>query len=248
MPLTALCFIQKAVGPRLTLVMSLVGSLAVYACGTPTGPVVATIELPTSLSLWTSPAETDVSEHVYASPGGRQLSLTLYLPEYRGASLFAIVRDEAGGRVFPTFTWTSSDASVVTVSSSVKASSSGDVSTTGIGSATVTASADGVTSNPVTVTVSEGVGSFPAILYLHSGAWFQGTQTEFQRQAAHMATKGFVGATIQYRLIPEAYFPAQVQDSKAAVRWLRAKASTYRIDTDYDRLLERLSIEGLSEQ
>ena len=96
--------------------------------------------------------------------------------------------------------------------------------------------------------VSEGVGSFPAILYLHSGAWFQGTQTEFQRQAAHMATKGFVGATIQYRLIPEAYFPAQVQDSKAAVRWLRAKASTYRIDTDYDRLLERLSIEGLSEQ
>ena len=232
MPLTALCFIQKAVGPRLTLVMSLMGSLAVYACGTPTGPVVATIELPTSLSLWTSPAETDVSEHVYASPGGRQLSLTLYLPEYRGASLFAIVRDEAGGRVFPTLTWTSSDASVVTVSSSVKASSSGDVSTTGIGSATVTASADGVTSNPVTVTVSEGVGSFPAILYLHSGAWFQGTQTEFQRQAAHMATKGFVGATIQYRLIPEAYFPAQVQDSKAAVRWLRAKASTYRIDTD----------------
>ena len=225
MPLTALCFIQKAVGPRLTLVMSLMGSLAVYACGTPTGPVVATIELPTSLSLWTSPAETDVSEHVYASPGGRQLSLTLYLPEYRGASLFAIVRDEAGGRVFPTLTWTSSDASVVTVSSSVKASSSGDVSTTGIGSATVTASADGVTSNPVTVTVSEGVGSFPAILYLHSGAWFQGTQTEFQRQAAHMATKGFVGATIQYRLIPEAYFPAQVQDSKAAVRWLRAKAS-----------------------
>jgi acetyl esterase/lipase len=106
------------------------------------------------------------------------------------------------------------------------------VSATGVGSATITASADGVTSNPVTVTVSEGTEPLPAILYLHSGAWFQGTREEFHRQAAHMATKGFVGATIQYRLIPQAYFPAQVQDSKTAVRWLRANASTYRIDTD----------------
>ena len=233
-PLPALCFIQKAVRPRLTLAMSLMGSLAVYACGTSTGPVLATITLPTtSLSLWTSPAGAAVSEHVYASPGGRQLSVTLYLPQYSDAALVARVHDEAGLSVFPTLTWTASDVSVVTVSSSGEASSSGDVSATGIGSATITASADGVTSNPVTVTVSEGgTEPFPAILYLHSGAWFQGSQTEFQRQAAHMATKGFVGATIQYRLIPEAYFPAQVQDSKAAVRWLRAKASTYRIDTD----------------
>ena len=233
MPLTALCFIQNAVRPRLTLAMSLMGSLAVYACGTPTGPVVATIELATtslssttSLSLWTSPAGRAKSDHVYASPGGLQLFLTLYLPEYRDASLFAIVRDEAGGVLSQTLTWTSSDASVVTVSSV------GDVSATGVGSATITASADGVTSNPMAVTVSEGTEPLPAILYLHSGGWYQGSPTEFQRHAAHMATKGFVGATIQYRLVPEARFPAQVQDSKAAVRWLRAKASTYRIDTD----------------
>ena len=169
---------------------------------------------------------------MYASPGGLQLSLTLYLPEYSEASLFALVRDEAGGSVSQTLTWTSSDASVVTVSRRVGGNSGGDVSATGVGSATITASADGVTSNPVTVTVSEGTEPFPAILYLHSGGWFQGDQTEFQRHAAHMATKGFVGATIEYRLVPEARFPAQVQDSKAAVRWLRANASTYRIDTD----------------
>ena len=96
MPLTALCFIQNAVRPRLTLAMSLMGSLAVYACGTPTGPVVATIELPTSLSLWTSPEESAVSDHVYASPGGLQLSLTLYLPQYRDAILFARVWDGVG--------------------------------------------------------------------------------------------------------------------------------------------------------
>ena len=253
MPLTALCFIQNAARPRLTLAMSLMGSLAVYACGTPTGPVVATIELPTtSLSLWTSPAETAISEHEYASPEGAQLSLTLYLPQYGEAVLNATVLDEAGGNVSQTLTWTSSDASVVTVSSRGEGSSVGDVSATGVGSATITASADGVTSNPVTVTVREGTESLPAILYLHSGAWFpngkpyQGSPTDFQRHAVHMATKGFVGATIQYRLAPtvldlspseeipgeEAIFPAQVQDSKAAVRWLRAKASTYRIDTD----------------
>ena len=240
-PLSALCFIQKAVGLRLTLAMSLLGSLAVYACGgtAPTGPVVATIELPTtSLSLWTSPAESAVSDHVYASPGGLALVLTLYLPEYRDASLSAIVRDEAGGSVsrstgvFPTLTWTSSDASVVTVSSVPEGGSAGEVSATGVGSATITVSADGVTSNPVSVTVSEGVGSFPAIVYLHGGGFAGGNRRQFEPQAAHMATKGFVGATIQYRLVPQAIFPAPVEDSKAAVRWLRANASTYRIDTD----------------
>jgi len=159
--------------------------------------------------LWTSPEEAAISEHVYTGSGGQQLSLTLYLPEYRDDRLSAVVHDEVGLSVFPTLTWTSSDVSVVT------ASSSGDVSATGIGSATITASADGVTSNSMAVTVSEGTEPFPAILYLHSGGWFQGTQTEFQQHAAHMATKGFVGATIQYRLVPLARFPAQVQGSRS---------------------------------
>ena len=67
LPLPALCFIQRAVRPRLTLAMSLMGSLVVYACGTSTGPVLATITLPTtSLSLWTSPEEAAISEHVYS--------------------------------------------------------------------------------------------------------------------------------------------------------------------------------------
>ena len=178
--------------------MSLMGSLAVYACGetTPTGPIVATIKLPTSLLLWTSPAERRVSDHVYASPGGLELFLTLYLPEYRDFVLSAQLSYEAGGRVSGTsLTWTSSDASVVTVSS--EGSTSGAVSATGVGSATITASADGVTSNPVSVTVSEGGGPLPAIVYLHGGAFNAGDRSELQPQAAYMATKGFVGATIE---------------------------------------------------
>ncbi len=226
-PLPAQPFIQRHVGPRLIVAMSLMGSLAFYACGTPTGPVVTTIELaPTSLSLWTFPAERAVSTHVFASPRGRVLSLTLYLPQYSDALLFETARDGAGVRVFPTLTWTSSDASVVTVSSL------GVVSATGVGSATITASADGATSNAVTVTVSEGGGPFPAIMYVYGGAWFAGDVHQFGPSAIHMAAKGFVGATIEHRVLPEFRFPAPVEDSKAAVRWLRANATTYRIDPD----------------
>ena len=221
---------------RLTLALSLMGGLAVYACGSPTGPVVATIELPTSLSLWTSPAESAVSEHVYASPGGLQLSLTLYLPEYRDAFLFAIVRDEAGVSVSPTLTWTSSDASVVTVSSVREGSAGSEVSATGVGSATITASADGVTSNPVSVTVNEGTGSLPAIVYIHGGGWRGRGVNTFPPLAIDMAAEGFVGANIEYRRSGNSnltfIFPAHVEDSKAAVRWLRANATTYRIDPE----------------
>ncbi len=64
------------------------------------------------------------------------------------------------------------------------------------------------------------------------GRWTSGNRSQFERQATYMAAKGFVGATIEYRLVPDFRFPAPVEDSKAAVRWLRANATTYRIDTD----------------
>jgi len=76
----------------------------------------------------------------------------------------------------------------------------------------------------------EGAGPFPAVVYIHGGAWSGGNKNAFQRQAAYMATKGYVGACIQYRLSGEARYPAAVHDSKAAVRWLRANAARYRID------------------
>jgi len=76
----------------------------------------------------------------------------------------------------------------------------------------------------------EGAGPFPAIVYIHGGGWSGGNKNAFQRQAAYMAAKGYVGTCIQYRLSGEARYPAAVHDSKAAVRWLRANAARYRID------------------
>lgn len=78
----------------------------------------------------------------------------------------------------------------------------------------------------------QGAGPFPAVVYIHGGGWSGGNKNAFQRQAAYMATKGFVGACIQYRLSGEAQYPAALHDAKAAVRWLRANAKEYKIRVD----------------
>jgi acetyl esterase/lipase len=77
-----------------------------------------------------------------------------------------------------------------------------------------------------------GTGPFPAVVYIHGGGWSGGNKGAFRRQAAYMATQGFVGACIEYRLSGEAKFPAAVNDAKAAVRWVRANAARYRINPD----------------
>ena len=78
----------------------------------------------------------------------------------------------------------------------------------------------------------QGSGPFPAVIYIHGGAWSGGNKGQFRRQAAYMAARGFAGACIEYRLSGEARFPAALHDSKAAVRWVRANAKAYRIDPD----------------
>lgn len=74
-----------------------------------------------------------------------------------------------------------------------------------------------------------GPGPFPAVVYIHGLRGQSGNRLAFRRQAIHMATKGFVGACIDYRLFVETKYPAAVHDAKAAVRWLRAHAAQYRI-------------------
>jgi len=77
-----------------------------------------------------------------------------------------------------------------------------------------------------------GAGPFPAVVYIHGGGFSKGNKAAFSRQAAYMATKGFVGASIEYRLSGEAKYPAALYDSKAAVRWMRVHAKEYRIAAD----------------
>jgi acetyl esterase/lipase len=72
----------------------------------------------------------------------------------------------------------------------------------------------------------------PAVVYIHGGGWVNGNKNAFRRQAAYMATKGYAGACIEYRLSGEAKYPAAIYDAKAAVRWLRANAARYSLDPD----------------
>jgi acetyl esterase/lipase len=78
-----------------------------------------------------------------------------------------------------------------------------------------------------------GVGPFPAVMFLHGRGWREGSRHDMSQFIEGMAGLGYVSVTIEYRLVPAARFPAQVEDCKAAVRWLRANAAKYRIDADH---------------
>ena len=70
--------------------------------------------------------------------------------------------------------------------------------------------------------------NLPLIIWVHGGAWRGGDKTNYIRME-YLKT-GYAGASLNYRLSQHAIFPAQIEDVKAAVRWLRANAETYRLD------------------
>ena len=75
-------------------------------------------------------------------------------------------------------------------------------------------------------------GALPAVVCIHGGGWAKGDRTSHAKIAQALAARGYVAATISYRLSGEAPFPAQIHDCKAAVRFLRANAKTYGINPD----------------
>jgi acetyl esterase/lipase len=70
----------------------------------------------------------------------------------------------------------------------------------------------------------------PAIIFIHGGAWKSGKRSDMKFYCVKFAEKGYVTATVTYRLMDEACFPAAVHDVKCAVRWLRANAAKYQVD------------------
>jgi acetyl esterase/lipase len=68
----------------------------------------------------------------------------------------------------------------------------------------------------------------PLIIWIHGGAWLEGSKEN--RIPSDYPADGYAVASINYRLSQHALFPAQIEDCKAAVRWLRANAEKYNID------------------
>ena len=70
----------------------------------------------------------------------------------------------------------------------------------------------------------------PALVLIHGGGWQGGDKRDFIAFANEAAKRGYVCVTINYRHAPKHNFPAQVEDAKCAVRWVRAKAGELKID------------------
>lgn len=87
-------------------------------------------------------------------------------------------------------------------------------------------------------------GPHPCVIMFHGGAWIGGSRKDLSvgdkaRDGSYIpstieeiAAKGYVAVSASYRLAPKFKFPAQIQDARAAVRFLRANAKEYGIDRD----------------
>ncbi|MBN1429195.1 MAG: alpha/beta hydrolase [Anaerolineae bacterium] len=71
----------------------------------------------------------------------------------------------------------------------------------------------------------------PLLVYIPGGGWLTGSRQECP--GAMIARQGFALACIDYRHTDVAHFPTQIQDVKAAIRWLRSSAGQYHFDGDH---------------
>ena len=80
----------------------------------------------------------------------------------------------------------------------------------------------------------------PGVLMIHGGAWSAGDKWNMRDHARQLAQAGYVAISINYRLAPQFKYPAQIDDCRAALRWVHRVATEYKIDTG------RLAVYGYS--
>jgi len=73
-------------------------------------------------------------------------------------------------------------------------------------------------------------GPLPLIIWVHGGGWQNGSKEGCPPLRNGYAARGYAVASLNYRLSGDAIFPAQIEDCKAAIRWLRAHAKEYNLD------------------
>ena len=84
----------------------------------------------------------------------------------------------------------------------------------------------------------EGIPPRAAIVVIHGGSWQHGDKANLNWRSVcqWFASEGFVAVSVNYRLVPAAVFPAQLDDVQTAVRWLRDPAQVERYNIDPDRI------------
>jgi triacylglycerol lipase len=78
--------------------------------------------------------------------------------------------------------------------------------------------------------VPKGAGPFPGVLMVHGGAWMSGNKWHMAHHARAVAAAGYTVVAINYRLAPKHIFPAQIEDCREALQWMRANAQPHKID------------------
>src|SRR5262245_73833 len=82
--------------------------------------------------------------------------------------------------------------------------------------------------------------AMPVVVWIHGGGWMGGNKDSGIGRLARFAERGYFCASIEYRLSAEAIFPAQIEDCKCAIRFLRSRAKEYNLDP------ERIGVWGSS--
>jgi acetyl esterase/lipase len=78
----------------------------------------------------------------------------------------------------------------------------------------------------------DGAGPFPTVVIIHAiGPWAKDRKA-YLPQANEFAREGYVGVVISYSHLPEIAYPKAIEDTEAAIRWLRTNAGKYKIDSN----------------
>ena len=75
--------------------------------------------------------------------------------------------------------------------------------------------------------------SLPVVLYVHGGGWQTGSKSMLSLMPgpSELLRRGYLVVAINYRLAPQHKFPAMLEDAKCAVRFLRAHAKDFNLDS-----------------
>lgn len=75
----------------------------------------------------------------------------------------------------------------------------------------------------------------PVVMYIHGGGWVlndKSSETDLLAMLEPLRDDGFAVVSIDYRKVPDAYYPAPIDDALCAVRYVRATAATAGFDSD----------------
>jgi acetyl esterase/lipase len=84
-----------------------------------------------------------------------------------------------------------------------------------------------------------GAGPAPIVIVIHGGGWDSGDRHQLPKLNDLLAARGFAVAAISYRLAPQSLWPAQRDDTLAAIAWLKAQAPALGVDAQRLVLLGR---------